>query len=178
MLELLRSIISDPSLPNLHAAVVHLPVGLLPTALLLDLATLVFRRRMWLERAAASLYVIGTIGAAAAYLTGQRASESMWTFSGEAQAVMADHEDLALLTLVSFSLITLLRIVASWLSRRDLVVPIGFVRLTAMIGAVAGMVLLLVTADHGGRLVYRHGMGVETPPSADSTAPGTPTESS
>jgi uncharacterized membrane protein len=172
MIEWMRSLIADPSFPNPHAVVVHLPVALLPTGLLVDLGSLVFRRRVWMERTAASLYLIGTLGAAAAYLTGEKASETMWRFSGAAQAAMADHEDLALLTLAAFCGITLLRVTASWLSRHDRVVPIGFFRLLAVSAALAGTLLLLVTAHHGGRLVFRYGMGVDGAPFAGSAPPG------
>ena len=149
------------ALPNLHPAVVHLPVALLPTALFLDIASMVFRRRVWIDRAAALLYVLGTLGAGAAFLTGERASGSMWQSTGAAQKAMADHEQLALLTLVAYVAITLLRLMVSWLARRDRVIPIGIFRLLAVIAAMAGIVLLALTADYGGSLVYRHGLGVE-----------------
>lgn len=169
--EWFRNLSPMAALPNLHAAVVHIPVALLPTALLLDFAALVFRRRVWLERAAALLYVLGTVGAGAAYLTGERASEEMWKFSGAAQTAMADHEKLGLLTLTVFTAITLLRLMASWLARHDRSVPLGMFRLLAVFAATAGMLLLFLTADHGGSLVYRHGMGVESSQSEVSNNP-------
>jgi len=164
MTELFRTLVSGSAIPNVHAAVVHFPVALLPTALLLDLGALLLRRRMWMEKAAAALYLLGTVGAAGAYLSGIEASETMWRFSSDAQATMADHKDLALVTLLTFSAITLLRVVASWLARNDKVVPIGFFRLLGVFAAMAGIVLLLATADFGGRLVYREGMGVQAAP--------------
>jgi uncharacterized membrane protein len=168
MIETLRSLLADPAFPNVHAAVVHFPVALLPAALLFDLGSLVFRRRIWMERAASGLYLLGTLTAAAAYLAGQEASETMWMFSGAAQSAIADHEDLALLTLAAFSVITLLRVIASWLARHDRRVPIGFIRLVAVFAAVVGVLMLAVTVHHGGKLVYSYGMGVEGAPFAES----------
>jgi uncharacterized membrane protein len=168
MIEMLQSLLAGPSFPNVHAVIVHFPIALLPTALLFDLGSLVFRSRVWMERAASALYLVGTLLAAAAYLSGEKASEAMWVFSGAAQAAMADHQNLALLTLVAFSAITLLRVMASWLARHDRKVPFGFFRLIAVMAAVAGIVLLGMTAHHGGKLVYTYGMGVAGAPFVDS----------
>jgi uncharacterized membrane protein len=168
MIETLRSLLADPAFPNVHAVIVHFPVALLPAALLFDLGSLVFRRRIWMERAASGLYFVGTLAAAVAYLSGEKASEAMWVFSEAAQSAIADHEDLALLTLVAFAVITLLRIAASWLARHDRIVPIGFIRLVAVFAAVVGVLMLAVTAHHGGKLVYGYGMGVEGAPFAES----------
>jgi len=168
MIEWLQTLVAGSALPNPHAAIVHFPVALLPTALVLDLGALLFRRRIWMDKAAATLYFFGTVGAAAAYLTGIKASESMWRISENAQATMGDHKDLALVTLLAFSAITLLRVMASWLARNDKVVPIGFFRLLGVIAGMAGIILLVATADFGGRLVYRHGIGVQDAPAGIS----------
>ena len=62
-------------LPNIHPAFVHLPLALLPVALAFDVLSVAQRRQQWLDRAAASLYCLGAVGAVAAYLTGQRVGE-------------------------------------------------------------------------------------------------------
>ncbi len=171
LIERLRDLTADPAFPNLHAILVHFPLGLLPSAVLLDIGALMARRRVWMERAAASLYLLGTLGAAAAYLSGERASGAMWRYSGAAQADLADHQDLGLITLVAFAAIALIRVLASWLARHDRVVPIGFFRLLALVAALGGVLLLAVTADHGGRLVFRHGMGVHGAPFQQTADP-------
>lgn len=84
----------------------------------------------------------------------------MWKIAGEAQATMADHQDLGLLTLLAYCIVTLLRTLVTWLARDDWRIKLGFFRLLALVASVAALVLLVVTADLGGALVYRHGMGV------------------
>lgn len=41
-------LISMTELPNLHPAVVHLPLGLLPVAVLVDAGSLLLRNQQWL----------------------------------------------------------------------------------------------------------------------------------
>jgi len=155
----IQSWLAASAIPNFHAVLVHFPVALLPSALLLDLGCLVFRKRIWLDRTATTLYFLGTIGAGAAYLTGRVAAGEMWKTAGEAQAVMADHQDLGLLTLLAYCIVTLLRAIVTWLSREDWKIKVGFFRLLAMVASASAFILLVLAADLGGALVYRHGMG-------------------
>jgi uncharacterized membrane protein len=163
--ELFRQMLSEPAFPNLHAVVVHFPVALLLTATLLDLACLVARRATWLDRATTTLYVLGTLGAGAAFLSGDAASEDLWDISTAAEAVMENHESLALLTLVAFALITALRLLVSHLGRRDKRITVGFFRLLTLGAALAAQLLLATTAHLGGSLVYRHGIALDAPES-------------
>jgi uncharacterized membrane protein len=160
MMDAVQSWLAGLPFPNVHAMVVHFPVALLPTALVLDLAALAFRKRIWIDRAASTLYVVGTLGAAAAYQSGRVAAAEMWKTAGQAQAVLADHQDLALVTLLSFCVVTLLRLAVTWLGREDWRIKLGFFRLLALVASVAALVLLLLTAERGGSLVYEHGMGI------------------
>jgi len=160
MIETLRALLNDPSVPSLHVLLVHFPIALLVVALLFDIGCLFFRRRAWLDRAATSLYFIGTVGAGAAYLSGQRAAAALHEISGTAEATLADHQDLALATLAAFSGVTLLRMLVSWLARNDRRIQLGVFRLAALPIAIAGLALLALTADRGGALVYQHGVGV------------------
>lgn len=161
ILELLRQMVSDPAFPNPHAVVVHFPVALLLTATLLDLACLVARRAIWLDRAATTLYVLGTVAAGAAFLTGDAASEKLWDIPDDAaRSAMASHEDLALITLVAFAVITALRLLVSHLGRKDKRTAVGFFRLLTLGAALAAQLLLVTTAHLGGSLVYRHAVAV------------------
>ena len=116
---MLEELLIRTGLPNFHPLAVHFPIALLFTAVLFDVLCLALRRQRWLDPAATSLYVLGTIGAAAAWWTGTQASTTMWDASGAAQAAMADHESLGLLTLIAFTVVTVLRVVVARRSRRD-----------------------------------------------------------
>ena len=160
MIESLRSLVTDSPFPSLHVMVIHFPIALLFLAPLFDIGCMVFRRRVWLDRAATTLYVIGTIGAGAAYLTGQRAAAALQDLSPATESAIADHENLAVLTLITLSIVSLVRLMVSWLSRYDRRINLGIFRLVALPVALAGLTMLALTADRGGNLVYRHGVGV------------------
>ena len=160
MIEALQALFTDPGFPSLHVLVIHFPIALLALAPLFDIGCMVLRDRVWLDRAAAALYVMGTIGAGAAYLTGDRAAAAVAELSPAAESALADHEDIALLTLMALAAVTLARVGVTWLARHDRRVTIGVFRLAAVPITITGLLMLAITADRGGRLVYHHGVGV------------------
>ncbi len=114
-----------------------------------------FRRNRPLRQLATLLYVLGTGGAVAAYVTGRAASQTIW-LPGMAQAVLTQHWDWALRTVWFFAIVTVVRVVLLRPSRRD--PGPAIVAAFALVGLV-GIGLLLETGDRGGRLVYQHGVG-------------------
>lgn len=146
----------------IHPAVVHFPIALLLTAAAFDAACVVLRGFLWLDRTAAALLTLGGIGLGAAYLSGQRAAEAAAPVTGTAQGVLADHADLALLTLWAGSAAVILRLFVIWLGRDDLEVRLGIFRLLALFLVFATAGLLVFTAYHGGLLVFEHGIGVSS----------------
>lgn len=161
MIESLQTLLTNPSYPSLHVMVIHLPIALICLAPFFDFGCLFLRNQVWLDRVATLLYVIGTLGAGAAYLSGERAAKALVDISPAAESALADHESSALLTLIALAIVSLVRLWVSWLSRADDRISLGFFRLVAIPVALAGLALLAVTADHGGNLVYRHGLGVQ-----------------
>ena len=105
---------------------------------------------------------LGGIGLGAAYLAGERAAEAAAPVTGIAQGVLADHQDLALLSLIAWGAAIALRLFVSWLGRDDLEVQLGIFRLAALVLVFGGVFLLVMTAYHGGQLVYDHGVGVSS----------------
>jgi uncharacterized membrane protein len=141
--------------PNVHPLVVHFPVALLSAAVVVDVVAWVLRRNASLRNGATLLYVLGTGGAIAAYLTGRAASQTIW-LPGMAQAVIGEHWNWASRTVWFFALVTAARLV--------FLRPPGRVRGHAFVAAfvLAGLVgfsLLIETSDRGGRLVYEYGVG-------------------
>ena len=161
MIESLRALLTDPSYPSLHVLVVHFPIALIFLAPLFDFGCLVFRDRVWLDRAATLFYVMGTIGAGTAYLTGERAAKALVDISPAAESALADHESVAMMTLIALAIATLARLWVSWLARNDRRISFGVFRLAAIPVALVGLALLALTADRGGALVYGHGLGVK-----------------
>ena len=144
----------------LHPAVVHFPIALLLIAAGFDAACLVFRRYLWLDRTATALLTLGGIALGAAYLTGGRAAEAATPITGVAQGVLADHADLALLTLWATGAAVILRLFVTWLGRDDLEVNLGIFRLASLVVVFGAAAMVILTAYHGGQLDYDHGIGV------------------
>ena len=160
MIEALRALIDNPGVPSLHVVAVHFPIAFVTLAPLLDLACLFFRDRVWLDRAAAAMYLLGTLGAGAAYLLGERAAEAVQSITPAAESTLADHQAQAVITLSVLAVATLLRLMVTWLGRNDRRIRVGIFRLLALPAVLAAWAMLALTADLGGQLVYRHGVGV------------------
>ncbi len=95
--------------PRLHAALNDLPVALLLVAVLLDLLAVVTKRQSFRQMGVWTM-LVGTIGGAVAVLSGLQAEEHI--SHGEAvHRVMETHEELGLITLGVFGVLTLWRIV-------------------------------------------------------------------
>ena len=151
------------SLPNLHPAVVHFPLALLPIALALDLASFLWSRRLWIDRGAAALYALGTLGAGAAYLAGEAAEDGLGRLPPPATLLVAEHADWARLTLWTFVGISAARFVLAWRARPDGPRLLRVARAALFAAAACGTWFLFETADRGGALVYRHGVAVALP---------------
>jgi len=149
---------SYTSLPNLHPVLVHFPIALLPVAILFDLLGLVIQtQRVWLDRAATGLYALAGLGAAAAFWAGNRAADSLVGLSPQKQILVGEHHDAALL--------------AFWVVGVSAIVRVGMgigikpgknqlLRAILLLVAVAGSALVFEAADHGGGLVFQHGIAV------------------
>ena len=160
MIDSLLALVTDPSYPSPHVLIVHFPIALICLAPLFDLGCLVLRDTMWIDRAATTLYVIGTVGASAAYLSGERAAKALSDLSPSSESALADHEGLALVALIAVAVATVARLWVSWSARDDRRISIGFFRLSAIPLALVALALIALTADRGGSLVYTHGLGV------------------
>lgn len=145
--------------PNLHPLVVHFPIALLLTALVVDVLALLFPRATWAETTAAFLYPAGSISALAAYLTGRQAA-AIVRVPGMVHPILLDHWNLALATTVWCLTIAFVRLAlaVAWKEPRP-----RWIRTLLTVAALLGITLLVYTADLGGRLVFEHGVGVRAP---------------
>ena len=143
----------DYDWPRLHAALNDLPTALLLTAVVFDLAALLSRRE-WLRQVSFATLVVGAIGGAAAVISGLQAEENI--AHGEAvHRVMEAHEQLGLITLAVFGVLTL------WRLARER--KMKFVeRSLVLICSLAGIGGLFATANLGGRLIFEHAAAIPT----------------
>ncbi len=157
------------ALPNLHPALVHFPIALAVTALAVDVLSLLFRMRERLGLAVALLYSMAALGGIATYLTGRQASDSVGQITRAAEPVLAEHADLALLTMIALILAAVLRVTATSVKKGRVATAVLSAAILVMVAANG---LVAVTADRGGALVFRHDVAVSLQSSVDR-APGT-----
>ena len=144
--------------PNPHALIVHLPIGLLVTAVVADLVAMLRRDPAAVVTVSTGLYIAGTVTLVAAFLTGRSAASEVYT-PGMAQAIVARHWDRALWCVWYFGLLTAGRVglrLAAGTPRRTSALLLAVAGLT-------GLMLLTNTAELGGQLVYQYGVGVAAP---------------
>ena len=149
--------------PNVHPMLVHFPIALLFTSVLLDLLAypLQGRARVLVRDVGALLGVIGALAALATYLTGRAAADTV-LIPGMAHSLVKAHGDWAFWTVCYFAALALLRLVVLVVGRTT------GPRVTAalVVAGLVGLGLLFETADRGAELVYRHGVGVGVIPNA------------
>ena len=142
----------------LHPLVVHLPIGLLVSAAVVDLAGLAAPSRPALRHSATGLCLAGALTLVVAYVTGRADAEAL-PVPGSAHAVVDEHWTWAWRTTVFFCALAAARLallLASPLTERR-------ARPALAAAGLLGLVLLFQTAERGGRLVYQHGVGVAAP---------------
>jgi len=145
---------------DLHPVLVHVPISLLPIAVVFDLLGWGMRRPKW-EKIARAFYVLGAIGAWLALWAGDRAAESMVDLDGTARAAIMQHGDLAHFATWSFTLVAVGGLLWSRLGFDPGEERSHPVRLLLLALALVGTVLLAGAAVRGTRAVYRHGVGVD-----------------
>ncbi len=141
---------------NVHPLIVHLPIALLVIAVVADFLGLVLKRFTWIKPAALWLYVFGALGTVAAYFSGKEAAESV-SFPAPAYPVVSIHADLALYTMLFFSIYALIRLFLAW-KKYDQKTAISIVLFAVAAG---GLGLVQQTAERGGELVFRYGVGTK-----------------
>lgn len=139
--------------PNIHPLIIHFPIALWLVAVLFDFLSLL-KSENWLRNTALSLYGLAAISAFAAYLSGDQAIDMVAIpFQGEVTA--SNHSDWGHYTLYFFIAYTLVRLFLIWKQwdKRKTVAIVLF-----MLGLV-GIGMVGKTADLGGKLVYKYGVG-------------------
>ena len=139
--------------PNVHPLIIHFPIAVLSIAVLFDFIFQIWDRS-WLSINCLSIYILGTVSALAAFLTGQYAADNV-NMPMQAELTVSNHSDMAKYTLLFFSLYSIIRAIYWWKLKPNPIFKVSF-----FILALLGLFLLFQTADLGGKLVYKYGVGI------------------
>jgi uncharacterized membrane protein len=140
------------SLVNLHPMVVHFPIALLGFFVLVDWASVIFKKTSWQTYASFCLNM-GVLSAVFTVFLGYKAAYSV-THDELSHQIMENHEHLALAVLALSSILLLWRAIFSrFLAQKPS--SIASLIMSACLG-----ILLILTADLGAFMVYGHGVAV------------------
>jgi uncharacterized membrane protein len=141
--------------PNVHPMLVHFPIAVFITALLFDFVKL-FWNKDWLHIVVTVLFVFAALMALITFLSGKQAIDIV-SVPMRAELTASNHADWGLYTLLYFSLFAVLRTFLFWkkLDRKRMVA------IALFCGSLAGAALIGKTADLGGKLVYKYGVGIQ-----------------
>lgn len=141
-------------MPNIHPLIIHFPIALWAVALLFDVV-FVIKKNSWTRNGAMGLYALAAVSAFAAFLSGDEAIDMVSIpFQGEVTA--SQHSDWGHYTLYFFTGYAFLRGFLFWKSL-DIRKPVA---IGLLILGLVGMGMVAKTADMGGKLVYKYGVGV------------------
>jgi len=106
------------NLTHLHLLITHLPIfGSILGAFVLING--IWTKSIQTTMAAYYLFVISSIGAGIAYLTGEEAEETVENIQSVSERMIGQHEDSAMLSLISFIVLGVVSVIAIFLSSRN-----------------------------------------------------------
>ena len=147
------------ALPNLHAAVIHFPIVLIPLAVVAEFIGLAVAKSETLPCVALGTWGLAAVSSIGTYLAGRSAADALNNVPAVAQLALAEHADAAWLLVGGVSVLFALRSAAILGgARANLAVRIGVVLLGSAL-----LFQLVETADRGGALVYGHALAVSVP---------------
>lgn len=138
---------------HLHAMIVHFPVALVLVAFATELLGIILKKKFY-SQVTLYLLILATLGAIAAFTTGDIAGEGM--DSGSLQQALSIHERAATFTLILTIVATGIKLVPIIIKKEIKWISIlAFIILLSAAGSVA------LTGYLGGQLVFKHAAGVE-----------------
>lgn len=146
-------------MPNIHPLIVHFPIALLSSFLLMEFLGLVAGKESFRTAATWMLY-LGTIGALAAVLAGLWAAATV-EHSEEAHKVLLTHRNFGITVLALSILLSIWRIYSrESFSRKGQVIHLAI--------AIIMVTIMALGADKGGLMVYKYGVGVKAARTAET----------
>jgi uncharacterized membrane protein len=142
-------------LAQFHPKVIHFPIAFLLVYLLLELIGAIFKKDFF-SKTAHLFLLFGVLGALAAVLTGNQAENAFEGWNKTTKAIFEIHETYANITLWFFTALLVIR--------TFIVVKKKFndqSRYIICILAIIGAYFIFQTGEHGGRMVFQHGVGTQ-----------------
>ena len=148
------------TLASFHPKVVHFAVALLLTYVLFEVLYLIFKKD-FLNKSATLILFFGVLGAIASLLTGNQAyhyAEYLFdTYDVKIPLGLIDeHEEYAKITTFWFVGILIIRFFLNVKNKFK-----GWIQIVVLLLALAGTYFVYETGEHGGQLVYKHGVGTK-----------------
>ena len=140
------------TMDNIHPLLVHFPIAFLSVFFLVDLVGTLAGKREWRTLAGWLLY-LGTIGAALTVVAGLIAADSV-AHGENVHEIMEDHEHFGITVLSLASILSVWRLTAGNKLR-------GAVNTLFLFFSAVMVAVLILGADLGGSMVYRHGVAVD-----------------
>jgi len=137
-------------LQNIHPVIVHFPVALIPSSVLVYLVAWIARRPSW-QWGGLLLLVMGVAGAAAAVVSGLYAAPGVMIAPSVKDVLLADHKRLMLATLALGGVLMVWALVARPMPIRG--------RGVFMVAMLLLLGLLVKGADYGARMVFDYNAG-------------------
>ena len=135
---------------HIHLALTHVPViGLLIVLLLLAVARL--RRSTELMRVSYALLVLLAATAVVVYFTGEPAEELIENLPGFSEAIVEEHEEVALIATIGMVILGLVALVGLIRFRRPRIAPAWYGRVVLLLALLMGGVMVW-TANLGGQI--------------------------
>jgi len=138
-----------PGTDLFHPMIVHFPVALILAALLADVLALLLKKPQ-LHKTALFLLITGTMGAIAAYLTGDLAEENI-QHSRAIHDLVENHEQWAFFTMWACVASSLFRLLILYLDKFY-----GILKSISIASLFLCVVLVSISGYFGGELVYTH----------------------
>jgi uncharacterized membrane protein len=160
-------------LAKLHPEMVHFPIAFLMGYALFEILGIILKKE-FLSKTAHLFLFLGVLGLISAVLTGNQAKDIAHKLSKGGVSIsfsaINEHEDYANITLWFFAALLVLRTMVVIKKKFN-----GLIKYLFILLALIGFFLVYETGEHGGTLVYKHGIGtdlkrMEVKPS--STEPG------
>ncbi len=142
-------------LAEFHPRVVHFAIAFLSGYVFLEFLSAILKKD-FLQKAAHLLLLFGVLGAFSAVQTGQQAEMTFDYWNKEASKLMEEHEMYANITIWYFAVLLVVRTFLVFKKKFTNVFKYVF-----MVLALVGFYFVFQTGDHGGKMVYEHGIGTK-----------------